>query len=162
MTIRWVEEASMLTILTSRWVQTMALPWIEPCFPLAVEETLMAWSISVEAVEMEHMTNRCRCIFNSRIALKGNRGMEGIILITYFTIQGPEVVIKSIKANIYSNCNSLIIRVTITTWLPSTIRDQHHAEPEVKVESKPAIKEERKAGHPQREWKVNFKIIRMH
>ena len=97
------------------------------------------------------MKNRCRCIFSSRIALKENRGMEDTILITCFTIQAPEVLIKSIKANIYSNSNSLIIRVTITTWLPSTIRNQHHAEPEVKVESKLVIKEERKAGHPQRE-----------
>jgi hypothetical protein len=31
-----------------------------------------------------------------------------------------------------------------------------------KVESKPVIKEERKLDHPQKEWKVNLKIIRMH
>jgi hypothetical protein len=105
----------------------------------------------VEAVEMEHMTNRCRCIFSSRIALKGNREMKDIILITYFTIQGPEVLIKSIKVNIYSNCNSLIIPAIIITWLPSTTKDQLHAEPVGKVESKPVIKEERKLDHPQKE-----------
>ena len=77
--------------------------------------------------------------------------MEDIILITYFTIQVPEVLIKSIKVNIYSNCNSLIIPAIIITWLPSTTKDPLHAEPVGKVESKPVIREEKKAGHPQKE-----------